>query len=291
MASPLAPLSKEELSALTEVMGRLAGQLQGSEAVLDQVVDPPVIGSPIATAYSDGNRVEFDLAYLFVTAGEDHLRTMLWIAEGGRLPSFALYTVMRGAAEALARAWYLLAGTTADERRSRGFNIRLNSIVEQSKLLNPRPRRGTPELKPSPDDLRRAELERQDLRRRLRALEDQAAALGITAIRDRNGRAVGFGPAALPQKWETVADAMHEGEFAYGLVSGFGHSEPWALLRPERSQPTQNPAIRLSPSAVDLDWLLSILDRVLDVHDGVLARWVELAGHPADVWKPAAPRL
>jgi hypothetical protein len=287
VASQFVPLSNAEMSALSAVTQRLGRQLHASEMFLDQVVNPPVPGSAIDHAYAGKSRVEFDLAFLFVKAGEDHLRTILWITEARRLPSFAMYTVMRGAAEALARAWYLLGAATVEERRSRALNIRLSSLLEQSKLLDPRARKGKPKPKRSADEISRSESDRRRVRERLKALEDQAAAQGIGAIRDKNGRAIGFGSAPLPQKWELVADAMHEGEFAYGLVSGFGHSEPWALLRPERAVPTDDPEVMLSPTALNLDWLLAILERVLDVHDRILARWMELAGQSADVWNLA----
>jgi hypothetical protein len=90
-------LSDEEMSALSQVMARLDRQLRASEGFLDLVVRPPVAGSAIHTAYAAKSRVEFDFAYLFVKAGEDHLRTVMWVAAGERLPSFALYTLARGA--------------------------------------------------------------------------------------------------------------------------------------------------------------------------------------------------
>jgi hypothetical protein len=283
----LVELSAEEVAALGEVVERLHRQLQASEGFIDQVTDPPAAGSAIDLAYAEKSRIEYDLAYLAIKAAEDHLRTVLWVAEGRRLPSFALYTLTRAAAEALARAWYLLDAPDVKNRRSRALNVRLHSMREQAKLANPRPRRGTPQRQQNQEEIRRAEEIKQHQRKQTRLLEDGAAAVGIAVRRDKNGRTLGFGSAALPDRWEAVADAMDEGEVAYGVMSGFGHSEPWALLRPERARPTDDPDVMEAPTALDLGWLMGILDRVLDLHDRVLARWMALAGQPFEVWQLA----
>jgi hypothetical protein len=117
--------------------------------------------------------------------------------------------------------------------------------------------------------------------------EVRAATFGIDVGRAKTGRITGFGAAPLPDKLESVAGAMDQGEFAYRIMSGFGHTEPWALLRIERAQPTDDPNLQAVPTALEIGWLLGILDRVLDLHNRVVARWMALAGQPFDVWEPA----
>lgn len=174
-----------------------------------------------------------------------------------------------------------------NDRRSRALNLRLHSLREQSKVGKPRARTGKPKRKQTDEEIRHAQQAKHDLRQRCTALEDQAAALGIEVRLDRNGRILGFGSAPLPDKWEGVADAMDEGELAYGVLSGFGHSEPWALLRTERARPTADPDVMEAPTALELGWLLGILDRVLDLHDRAVGRWMLLAGQPSEVWELA----
>jgi hypothetical protein len=281
----LVQLTDEEASALREVMERLRRQLKGSESFVRLVVEPPVTGSAIQTAYAGDCRDEFDLAYGALHPAEDHLRTILWVVERGVLPGFSLYTLMRSATEALARAWYLLSPPTVVERRARALNVREDNLLEQAKVGKPKPRKGRPPRR-SADQLRFEANQQNHLRKKLKWLEDRASQLGVDVTRERDGKLV-FGSARLPQRWELIADAMDEGELAYQVMSGFVHTMQWATLQTDRAVPTDDPAVSQAPTDLDVDKFLGILGRVLDVHDRVVARWMTLAGQPAEVWQLA----
>jgi hypothetical protein len=281
----LVQLSDEETSALREVMERMRRQLRGSESFVRLVVDPPVTGSAVETAYASNCRDEFDLAYGALYAAEDHLRTILWVMERGVLPGFSLYTLMRSATEALARSWYLLSPPSVVERRARALNVRVDNLVEQAKVGVPKARKGRPPRR-SAEGLRFEAGQSDHLRTRLTWVEDRASELGVEVTRDRRGNP-SFGSGPLPRRWELIADAMDEGELAYQVMCGFVHTMQWATLQTDRGQPTDDAAVSQAPTGLVLDKFLGILGRLLDAHDRVVARWMTLAGQPAEVWQLA----
>jgi hypothetical protein len=273
------------MSALRGLMDRLSRQLQGSEGFVQLVVSPPVPGSDIQAAYASDCRDEFDLAYGALNAAEDHLRTMLWVMERGVLPSFSLYTLMRSATEALARAGYLLSHPTVAERRARALNVRVDNLIEQAKVGIPRPRRGKG-LRKAADQLRFEAQQQEHLRERLQFLGDRALTLGVDVAKDAKGKPI-FGSGRLPLRWELIAEAMHEGEFAYQVMCGFDHTMQWATLQTKRARPTDDPAVREAPTGLILENFLPMFDGVLDLHDRVVARWMTLAGQPFEIWQLA----
>jgi hypothetical protein len=224
-----------------------------------------VPGSPIAVAFADGTRDEFDGGRLAIFAAEDHLRTILVVADAGVLPGFALYSVLRGAVEALARAAYLLEPTSVTERRAHALNLRLENLLEQAKVKR--------------DDAKLAE--------RRQHLEARAGLLGVHVLRSRPGRTMGFGEARLLSKVDLVAAAMDDGELAYRLMSGYGHSIQWALLQVGRAQSTDDPDVASIPTDLNVPVFVGVLDRVVALHDRLLARWFTLAGQPVAAWTAA----
>jgi hypothetical protein len=177
-------LPAEELAALQEVTARAKRQLHASERFLGEVVEPPVPASPIAVAFANRARDEFDGGRLAIFAAEDHLRTILVVVDAGVLPGCALYTVLRGAVEAVARAAYLLEPTSVTERRAHALNLRLENLLEQAKVKR--------------DDAKLTE--------RRQHLEARAGLLGVQVLRSRSGRAMGFGEARRwPRSTATVS--------------------------------------------------------------------------------------
>jgi hypothetical protein len=267
-------------------MERLTCQLRASARFLDDVADPPVVGSAMHAAFAEDSRDEYDHARLAMRAAEDHLHTIVWIVEARKLPAFALYTLLRGAAETLARACHLMNGPTVTERRTRALNVRLQNLVEQEKVLKPRPRKG--KAKPqTPTQVARDQEATRLFRRQCQHLERRAAGFGIDVRRDSKGGLAGFGSAPLPPLWELIAEVMDEGELSYRVMSGFGHGMQWALLRKERSQPSPDPNVVLFATELDLAWFLPILNRVVDLHDRAVGRWCSMAGQPTEVWQLA----
>jgi hypothetical protein len=86
------------------------------------------------------------------------------VVDAGVLPGFALYTVLRGAVEALARAAYLLDPTAVTDRRAHALNLRLENPPEQFKVKK--------------DHAKLAE--------RRQHLDERAGSLGVQILRSRS---------------------------------------------------------------------------------------------------------
>lgn len=271
---PLIELSASEKAGLREVTAPLQRQLRASERFTDYVADPPAPDSPMSRAYTDGNRDEFDLGALGIYAAEDHLRTLSALIETRILPSFALYTVLRGAVESLARAHYVLMEMDLTERQGRALNLRLDNLREQVRITD---------REPSED---RA-AGRRVYEERRRFLVGRASAQGVRTLMSSTGRLRGFGAHVLPPKGALVDRAVKDGALAYSMLSGYAHGLQWALLRTEGAEQSSDPAVALVPTALNVEVFLGVLDRVTDLHDQIVARWITLAGQPFDVWTAA----
>jgi hypothetical protein len=254
-------LSPEQRAALSRVADRMSRQLRASERF---VGEPPAPSSSRHTAYANGYRDEFDIAGLALHAGEDHLRTLLAIFHAGMLPSFALYTVLRGATEALARAMYLLDEPSVAARRAHALNVRLENLVEAAKVTKNRAR----------------------LSARLQHLGNRAVGVGIAVIPSK-GVPAGFGAARLPSRLQMVAEAVDNGEFLYRLMSGYGHAMQWALIELARAQSSEDPDVASVPTDLNVERFLEVLDRILDMHDRLVGLWLTLSGYPIEVWRAA----
>jgi len=162
-AALVAPTAQEQaaLNAVTEKLIRISDET--IDFVLDSI-DPPAPGSPFAVATKADLRDAYDYAGHLIYATHDHLRTILAIIKLGSLPSYAMYTLLRPAAEAAVRAKHLLVPTISEtERLARGLNERLDNLNEQ----------------------RRAGADARDIAKRIDHLAKRATANGIAVKRSR----------------------------------------------------------------------------------------------------------
>ena len=68
--------------------------------------------------------------------GEDHLQTLLRVLEAHVLPTFAVYSLLRPAAEAAVLVAYLLDSAIDETQRlARSFNIEQSDLIEQDKFM------------------------------------------------------------------------------------------------------------------------------------------------------------
>src|SRR5690348_18514227 len=99
MPSDTIDMTPAEHAALQQVIGR-HGRVEGSSKFLFSAVMPPVKGSPRDRADKADLAESYVLSGALLYASEDHLRTIVLVVDKGPLPSYALFTLLRTAAEA-----------------------------------------------------------------------------------------------------------------------------------------------------------------------------------------------
>jgi hypothetical protein len=227
-------------------------------------------------AFKAGLREPFSLANLLLLSAADHLSAILRLREDGPLPQFALYTLLRSAAEATVRARYLLdEGITETRRLARSLNERLDNVIEQ--------RRVDPATTQPHFDAAVARF------------EEVAVANGITPLREKRSGSIH----AFDEPRKNLIDLFTEylpedsGEGAFRFLSGFTHSRPWVQLRPHRATPSSEPGVADVPLDMDVTLFSNVLTIVIGLFDEDMRLWVEAAGYPVAAWtavKHAPPR-
>jgi hypothetical protein len=265
-------MTPEEAAALQPEVTRLACLLSASGKFTAAAADPPVPGSRMDKAYTADLRDAYSIAQLLIHACEDHLRTALIVFKTGPLPCFALYTLVRAAADAVVRAKHLLDPAISEPARlARGMNERLDNLNQQVKVM--------------------AEPGRAHYDRRVQHLEQRARTNGIAVLREKrkdgtSGRIIAFG-----EPWSTDVDLfgryLPAGSTAFRILSGYVHSKPWVLAPGYKAQPSPDPKVGMIPTDMDVRMFIAVLTTVLDLYDESVGHWLTLAGYPAEVWTNA----
>jgi hypothetical protein len=264
----------EESEAINLVASKLTRILDASDKFVSDVSSPPVPGSPMDRAFTVHQREAFDMAYLLIFSAEDHLRTILQVIKSGLVPGFALFTLLRAAAEAVVRCRHLLdPGIDHPARLGRALNERLDNLQEQRKVRS--------------DD---AEMN-QHYRERVAYLEERAGAEGVKVIHARtkygsDGEVIGFrevvrSDLALFEQYVPV------GSTAFRFLSGYVHSKPWVQVTPSRALPADEEGVTYIATDLNIVLFAGMLDTTLDLHDQNIGFWHTLAGYPVDVWQAA----
>lgn len=265
-------MTPEETAVLEREATRLARLLSASEKFTAEAANPPVPGSRMGHAHTADLRDAYGIAQLLILACEDHLRTALLVLKTGPLPSFALYTLVRAAADAAVRAKHLLDPAISEQTRlARGMNERLDNINQQFKAM--------------------AAQGRAHYDQRVQHLEQRALANGIAVLREKRkdgaaGKVIGFG-----EPWSKDVDLFSRylpaGSMAFRILSGYVHSKPWVLAPGYKAQPSSDPKVGIVPTDMDVGMFVAVLTTVLDLHDASVGHWLTLAGYPAEVWANA----
>lgn len=263
------PLTAEEDAQLQTAARRLERLLDASNKFVGPSVEAPLRDSPVYRAYHADLRDPYTEAFLLLFAAEDHLRPMLPMMKAGPLPGFSLYTLLRAAGEAAVRCRHLLERKlTETQRLARALNERVDNIKEVRKVDK------DPKWVKYYDG-------------RIVYLENRAVANGIKPIRKTAAAPI----TAFGEPQETLTDLfglyLTAGSTAFRFLSGFTHSMMWALIRPERAQPTSDPKVSQVPTDLDIPLFTSVLGKVLDLHDENCGCWLGLAGYPPEVWENA----
>ena len=263
-----APLSAEEQAALAFVTERLVRTADGSMRFVFTSIKPPKPDSRIDRATRADLRDAYDYAGHLLYAAEDHLGAILTIIKSRRLPSYALYSLLRPAAEAEVRAKHLLdPGISETDRLARGLNERFDNIGEQKK----------------------AGVDPAETRERISHIEERATANGIEVKKSnpkKEGQAqetIGFGEVAMTA-FEFFTLYLREGSGAYRLLGAHIHSKPWMQLQRDRAATVQGDPVLSIPTDINVMVFASVLDSVLILHDENIGNLLRLAGYPELVW-------
>jgi hypothetical protein len=259
------PPNDEEQKALNVVGERLIRLAEdASISFVFDAINPPKSSSPHARATEADLRDAYDYGGHLIFATHDHLRTVLLIIKAGTLPSYAMYTLLRPAAEAAVRAKHLLIPTISEtDRLARGLNERLDNLWEQRKA-------GV------------------DVASIIDHLADRATANGISVERSkpkpgRKREITGFGE-PVRSDLDLFKSYLRAGTTAFRFLSGHVHSKPWIQLPRNRARATATPTISSISTEINLMLFCNVLDSVLSVHDENIGHIMVLSGYPISAW-------
>jgi len=247
-------------------MAQLDAVVSASDTIVGYALSPARPGSPIARAGTDC-RDAYDQARLLFMSAEDHFTTVLLLLQGNALPMFALYSLVRPAAEAAVRSAYLLDPALDETQRlARGLNVRLENLLQQDKIH------------PNAAHLDAA----------ITRLEAKASANGIPVLhpkKDPTGRTVGFGKHQMSNEVELFdAYLPPNGALIYRFLCGHVHCLPWVKLSQQTAVPSGEPGISIAPMELDVPTFLGVLAPVLRLHEQNIPQLLALADYPRDVW-------
>jgi hypothetical protein len=314
-ASQDKPLTARENALFQPLARRLFELVVATDQVLD-LLTRPLAGSPQALSQRAFRNDRYDDAYLRIHAlafsALDGLRTIGMIIRGGSLPSFSLYTVLRGTAEATLRCHHLVDPTISESSRlARGLNERYDNIAEVRLFRRTDVEEGTSETtsgqrdqalwsaKPAERASRLSKSEREELNKKLTAIDDErdervahlanrARSKGIDPKTTPRGEVVGF-EQAPKSDFELFSAYIRRGGTYYRLISGLAHSMQWAQhLRQERRPTSVSGGV--IGTELQLEIFCPMLAAVLELHDNNISDWLLLAGHGADQWEEAKAR-
>jgi hypothetical protein len=269
----------EESRVYEVIFVRIAAALQASQNVLADAMDRTVPSSPNHRARTNQVWDAYEQVGLLLYSAEDHLRAMLMLLEGPQVPTYALYTLLRAAAEAILRCAYLLdPSLTEQQRMARGLNVQLENLMEQNKVV--------------PDEKLFSE--------RVAALEERAARNGIEVIKKHTDKpATAFGEQRMSEValFSTYIQSRDKepdpdpgkpiGETLFRYLSGHVHSMVWVKISQAAATPTEEPGMSSVKLDMKFDWLAAMVAMVLRVHEQNIASLLKLSGYPQMVWDEA----
>lgn len=263
----------EESQHFQEIFVRVSAVLQASENLLADAIDPAAPDSPNQKARMNHVWDAYEQVNPLLYSAEDHLRTMLMIFEGAKLPTYSLYTLLRAAAEAIVRCAYLLdPSLTERERMARGLNVRWENLDEQRKIDR--------------DDKKFAE--------RVAYLEQRAVENGIEVLKKSDDKPPHFGEGRendvdlfaqyIKAESSNADEKPPVGETLYRYLSAHVHSMVWVKLAQAEATSTDEPGMASVKLDLRFDWLAGMLSMVLRLHERNIANLLKLSGYPLEVW-------
>jgi hypothetical protein len=203
-------LEPGERDAVTRAGDDIRALSKAADDVITRCVNAPASTSAVAT--SRGRKPDeywLTTAYSSVLVATDHLRALraAWAAEQG-MPHSAGYTLIRGAAEAAARACWL-----AD-----------CSISSRQRIA-----RGILEWDYSMDRIRRADEDGEHARRIRAGFDTTIVDVGYPLLGRRVEGRICDGE-RRPKITDLMKAQLPVGGLAYALLSGYAHAEVWVMM-------------------------------------------------------------
>ena len=273
-------LTADETAALKAAFVRLGSMLHASETVLADALDKTVPGSANDRARREKRWDAYEQVNPLLYSAEDHLRTIMTVFRGGMLPTYALFTLLRGAAIPIVRCAYLL-DPALDERirMARGLNVRWENLDEQRKL--------------------KGENEKV-FAERVAVLEERAKRYEIDVFKkDPERPATDFGERRRSDvelfgtylrsrdEGKDTSDGAPFGETAFRFLSGHVHSMLWVMLLNAESSPTEEAGIASVKFDLRFDMFAGALAAVLRLHENNIKSMLTLSGYPVMIWNEA----
>jgi hypothetical protein len=263
-------LTAEDRAALQPVAERLTRLVAVKTTnLVHNATYKPVPDSRIDKAASAKLQDAYELARQRLLSAEDHMRSILTLLKPDSvLPTFSMFTLIRGAAVATVHARYLLDPAIGEKTRlGRGLSARLENLTQQQKV--------------------HPEAHGTHFNDRVEHLRKRAEAHGITVIRNKNNRVIGF-----EEQWPTDTDLFEKcvpdvGKTYFQYLSGYTHSLPWAQIPMGRAEPTDDPDISLVPTDVNVPLLSAVLNGALSLYDETVQFYLGHGGYPPEVWTAA----
>jgi hypothetical protein len=262
--------TQEQNDIFKRLFVELAATLRAFEKLLPDAFNRPLPGSVNSRARQAQLWDAYELAGLLIYSVDDHLRTILWLFEGGQLPTYALYTLLRAAAVPAVKSAYLLEQNIDERARlARALNVRWDGFDEQNKL--------------DPNSQRLAE--------NIAYLEERARKNGIEVFKkDPNRPATAFGehrPSELILfgKYLRGRNSSNRfGQMVFRLLSGHVHAEVWPKMLNAETAETDEPGIVSVKLDLQFDWFAPMLWMVLRLHIQNGRSLLKLSGSPDLVW-------
>jgi hypothetical protein len=261
----------EEALAVQQTVVHIRARVAAAGAFRESVV--PVPGSPIATDYADGHGLDLVTHGLsWMLSADGHLLTLAAAFSTGELQAYGPYSLLRGAAEPLARlTWLFDDSATSRERHQRLLGERLENQVEVRKL----------------------KAARKQAEERIEHIAKRAAAAGFTST-PATGRPNHFGqprPSATVLFAQLLAEVDEDpddtplGELLYRLLSGHAHSAMYALMSQADLSGAREGQVNWARIELNLFHFLSLVHLVLTMYDVAQARWCRMHGLEDGDWR------
>ena len=233
-----------------------------TSAVSDLVPDrehTPTPGSQAATdyaAFDGGDLIHFpyNQAWLALTVAADHM-LVLERALTSPEASFAPWTLTRTIMEACSKARWLLGPQLDTEKRfARGMILRYRDLHDQRTFWIAAENWNPLEAK---DGL-------SHINGRIKRVEEQVFAQGVSVDRAKQGNVKGFGGQQLPSLTDLIEQELQEAAF-YRLLSGHVHGKTWAAhattltpSSPGSMTPHLKPVAALALSIRSIEWFARV---------------------------------
>lgn len=278
------PLTPDDMAALQPVGDRLRRLVAISTSdLIHDAIDKPVPNSLIGRAKVAKLSDAYEQARQRLNSAEDHLRTVLTVITASTpVPSFALFTLVRGAAIPIVHARYLLDPSIDETARfGRGLSARLQNQEQLRKV-----ERGDDPA--DQDALADKQLSAEEFfAQRVEHLRKRVEAHGVAVVKDRNDNVIGLG-----ERWPSDTDLFDLympgiGKLYFQYLSGYAHSLPWAQLPMHRAEPADDAGDSLVPTDINVPVFASVLNGALSLYDETIAYVLAKAGFPPIVWNEA----